>query len=257
MLLIISPSKTLDFSSQTIPAETSIPALLEQSQLLVNELIKYKPAKLTKLMNINPKLAQLNFERYQEWQLPFTTENAKPALIAFKGDVFNGIQTDSMSEEDFAFAQQHLRILSGLYGVLKPLDLIQPYRLEMGTALKFKRNNNLYDFWKEKIASLIISEIETHEVKVIINLASKEYFKSIEKYLLAKGIRIITPEFKENKNGEFKFVHILGKRARGLMTRFSIDKKMNDPEKMKLFDYEGYFYNDLLSSENDWVFTRG
>lgn len=257
MLIILSPAKTLDFSSQTIIKESSIPALLDKSQMLVDELKKYKPAKLAKLMNINPTLAQLNFERYQEWQVPFAPENAKQALLAFKGDVYNGIQAESLTDEDFAYAQQYLRILSGLYGILKPLDLIQAYRLEMGTSLKFKRNKNLYDFWKDKIASLIISEINMHDVKVIINLASKEYFKSIEKYIQVKGIRIITPDFRENKNGEYKFVHIFGKRARGLMTRFIIDQKIKDTRNIKLFDYEGYFYNDLMSSENDWVFTRG
>ncbi|MEZ5084513.1 MAG: peroxide stress protein YaaA [Bacteroidales bacterium] len=257
MLIIISPAKTLDFSPTDIIKETSQPPLLEKTQILVNELKKYKAAKLARLMNINPKLAQLNFERYQEWELPFTTENAKQAILTFKGDVYNGLQADSMSEKDFAYAQQHLRILSGLYGVVKPLDLIQAYRLEMGTPVKFRKWKNLYNFWGNSIASLIISEIEKHDEKIIINLASKEYFKSIEKFIQEKGIRIITPDFKENKNGEYKFIHILGKRARGLMTRFIIDTKITDPEEIKLFDYEDYFYNDRMSAENNWVFTRG
>jgi len=236
--------------------QTSItnPHFLAESEKLVTVLKKYKPSKLADLMKINPKLAQLNFERYQEWQLPFSPENAKIALLSFQGDVFRGIDAASFQNEEFDFAQKHLLILSGLYGILRPLDLIQAYRLEMGTRLKIGRNNTLYEFWKNKIADFTLEQLKQQKESVIINLASKEYFKAIEPGLGSS--QIITPIFKENRDGTFKFIHTLGKRARGLMCRFIIQNKITDIEKIKLFDSEGYYYNDKLSSTSEWVFTR-
>lgn len=252
MLTILSPAKTLNIDKQELVSEYTIPAFLEHSERLVLELKKYSPKKLSALMKINSKLAQLNYERYQDWQKPFNPDNAKQTILSFKGDVYTGLDAETFSQEDFDFAQDHLAILSGLYGVLKPLDLMQPYRLEMGSALKTRKWKNLYEFWgnsiTEKIEQMLSGE-------TLINLASQEYFKAIDQKVLKS--RIITPVFKENRNGTYKFVHIFGKKARGLMTRFIIQNKITDPQQIKLFDLEGYFYNDPLSNESEWVFTRG
>lgn len=231
-----------------------MPQLLPEAEKLVSVIKKYKPAKLASLMQINPKLAQLNYERYQEWSLPFSEKNAKAALMSFQGDVYRGIDAASFDVSDFDFIQDHLLILSGLYGVLRPLDMMQAYRLEMGSHLKVGRSNSLYAFWKNKIADLIVQEVKNHKEPVIVNLASQEYFKAIESGL--GNIQIITPIFKEYRDGNFKFIHTLGKRARGLMTRFIICNKISEVEKIKLFDLEGYYYNDNLSSDFEWVFTR-
>lgn len=252
MLTILSPAKTLNFEKQVLVFEYSIPSFIEDSERLVLELKKYSVKKLSVLMKINSKLAQLNYERFQSWQPPFSASNAKQAILTFKGDVYHGLEADSFSQEDFEFAQQNLVMLSGLYGVLKSLDLIQPYRLEMGTKLKTRKWKNLYEFWGDKI-TLAINEMIADDV--LINLASNEYFKVIKKDLL-KG-KIITPTFKEYRDGDYKFVHIFGKKARGLMARFIIQNKITDPDQIKLFDLEGYYYNDRLSNEFDWVFTRG
>lgn len=252
MLTILSPAKTLNFEKQVLVFEYSIPSFIEDSERLVLELKKYSVKKLSVLMKINSKLAQLNYERFQSWQPPFSASNAKQAILTFKGDVYHGLEADTFSQEDFEFAQQNLVMLSGLYGVLKSLDLIQPYRLEMGTKLKTRKWKNLYEFWGDKI-TLAINEMIADDV--LINLASNEYFKVIKKDLL-KG-KIITPTFKEYRDGDYKFVHIFGKKARGLMARFIIQNKITDPDQIKLFDLEGYYYNDRLSNEFDWVFTRG
>lgn len=252
MLTILSPAKTLNLDKQELVSEYTLPVFIKDSERLVTVLKKYSVKKLSELMKINSKLAQLNYERYQEWNPHFNTENAKQALLSFKGDVFTGIGAETFSKEDFNFAQQNLAILSGLYGLLKPLDLMQAYRLEMGTPLKTRKWKNLYDFWGDKISILVNEMLEGD---VLINLASNEYYKAINKDLL-KG-SIITPTFKENRNGTYKFVHIFGKKARGLMTRFIIQNKITDPNEIKLFDLEGYYYNDRLSTEFEWVFTRG
>jgi len=254
MLLIISPAKTLKMEPVEVQLPRSYPYFLEEAQKLVNVLKKYKPAKLAKLMHINPALARLNFERYQEWQPGITTFQSKPAILSFTGEVFRGIDAESFTADDFLFIQDHLFILSGLYGALRPLDLIQPYRLEIGTPLKFSRNRNLYDFWKNKIAKFTMAHMDSQQQKVLVNLASREYFKSIESHL--KQTRVITPVFKENRDGVFKFIHTYGKRARGLMTRFVVQNKIREAEKIKMFDLDGYYYNEQLSSTNEWVFTR-
>lgn len=252
MLTILSPAKTLDLEKQELISAYTIPVFLDDSERLVIELKKYSAKKLSALMKINAKLAQLNFERYQEWTPQFNTRNAKQAILSFKGDVYNGLGAETFGTEDFDFAQQNLAILSGLYGLLKPLDLMQAYRLEMGTPLKTRKWKNLYNFWGDKITSLINDMLRKD---VLINLASHEYFKAINKDILTG--KIITPVFKENRDGTYKFVHIFGKKARGLMARFIIQNKITDPNQIKLFDLEGYYYNDRLSNEFEWVFTRG
>ena len=252
MLTILSPAKTLNLDAQELVSEYTIPIFIDDSERLAMELKKYSVKRLAELMKINSKLAQLNYERYQSWGQPFIPSNAKQAILTFKGEVYNGLGANTFSLEDFDFAQQNLIMLSGLYGVLKSLDLMQPYRLEMGTQLKTRKWKNLYDFWGDKITEAINQMLDND---VMINLASNEYFKAINQDLLIG--KIITPVFKENRNGTYKFVHIFGKKARGLMARFIIRNKITDPEQIKLFDLEGYYYNDRLSKQDEWVFTRG
>ncbi len=252
MLTILSPAKTLNLEKQELVSEYTIPAFINDSEQLALELKKYSAKKLGELMKINSKLAQLNFERYQEWSSHLNPENAKQSILSFKGDVYTGLGAETFGQDDFDFAKDNLAILSGLYGVLKPLDLMMPYRLEMGTPLKTRKWKNLYDFWGNKITEVINKLVKDD---VLINLASQEYFKAINQNSL--NVRIITPVFKENKNGTYKFVHVFGKKARGLMTRFIIQNKITNPDQIKLFNLEGYYYNDRLSTKLDWVFTRG
>ncbi|MCF8379190.1 MAG: peroxide stress protein YaaA [Bacteroidales bacterium] len=255
MLILISPAKTLDLSAKELIAEPGIPVFLDKADTLVQVLKKYSANRLSKLMKVSPQIANLNFERFQEWTIPFTLQNAKQTLLTFKGEVYNGIQAETLNKEDWMYTDQHLLILSGLYGLLKPSDLILPYRLEMSTALKFRKYKNLYDFWEDRIANQVLEYLEPHDQRVIINLSSKEYFKAVDRYL--KEVRVITPEFKEARGETYKFVHTLGKKARGLMTRFIIDHKISDPEHIKAFDSEGYVFNPNLSKGHNWVFTRG
>jgi len=215
---------------------------------------KKKSAQLAKLMDISPKLAELNFQRFQTWALPFTPENSWQSVLMFNGDVYQGLKAENFSASDFEIAQQKLRILSGVYGLLKPLDLIQPYRLEMGTNVSVARKKNLYDFWKAKITTKLNQELEQTDQKLLINLASNEYFSAIDTKKLKA--RVITPSFKKNKNGKYQMVSFFAKRARGLMSRFIIQNNISDPEELKAFDSEGYYFNNQLSGVNDWVFTR-
>lgn len=254
MLVVLSPAKSLDFSSRDHSIDFSQPVFNEEAGVLASVLKKYTARRLATLMKINPKLAQLNFERYQEFGLEGNEQNTKHALLSFRGDVYLGIDAASLNQQDLLYAQDHVRILSGLYGVLKPLDLIQAYRLEMGSALKFRRFKSLYQFWGNKVADSVREEANV-KGNVLINLASQEYFKVLNGNL--GDLEIITPTFKDFKNGEYKFIHVFGKKARGLMTRFIIDRKITNPEEIKLFDYEGYYYNDRMSKGNEWVFTRG
>jgi len=205
-------------------------------------------------MGISPKLAQLNFERFINWQLPFSTDNAKQALLAFKGDVYTGLDAYSLNEDELQTAQNDLRILSGLYGVLKPLDLIQAYRLEMGKKLQTKKGNNLYEFWGDKITKEINKSLIAKNDKYLINLASNEYFKAVVKKKVKA--EIITPVFKDFKNGQYKVISFFAKKARGLMTRFIIQNKITDPEHLKAFNSEGYNFNPQLSKNTELVFTR-
>ncbi|HKL07724.1 MAG TPA: peroxide stress protein YaaA [Bacteroidales bacterium] len=254
MITIISPAKTLDYYNTIHTNKYSQPELLDDSEILAEALKKFSKNELAKLMDINPDLASLNYERYLQWKKPFTPENAKQALAVFKGQVFIGLEAKSLTNDELLFAQEHLRILSGLYGVLRPLDLIQPYRLEMGTSLKNKRGKNLYDFWGTKITDFINKELSEQKNKVLINLASNEYFKAIK----SKKINgeIITPVFKESKGNGFKVVAVYAKTARGLMSRFILRNKVEEPDHLKAFDSNGYLFNQDLSSEKEWVFTR-
>ena len=254
MITVISPAKKLNFKTPSNLDGFSLPEFLEDSRLLINELRKLNPRDISKLMNVNDEIAMLNFERNLAWKTPFTPDNAKQAVLAFNGQAYIGLNASTFSGKDFVFAQKHLRILSGLYGILKPLDLIQAYRLEMGIQLKNKKGKNLYEFWGDKITDFINAELEKQKNNVLINLASKEYFKSVKTKKI-KG-EIITPVFKEQKGNNFKVVFVYAKHARGLMSRFIIQNKIEEPEDIKAFDSEGYLFNRDLSTEKEWVFTR-
>ncbi|MCF8373175.1 MAG: peroxide stress protein YaaA [Bacteroidales bacterium] len=255
MLIVISPAKTLDMEGSPVIEKYSEPDYLKEAKRLITQLKKLKPHQLANLMDISPKLVDLNYSRYRAWSVPFSKENAKQAILAFRGEVYTGIDADSLALEDFDFAQDHLRILSGLYGVLKPLDLIQAYRLEMGINFQTPKWNDLYDFWGTKITRRIQSDLKNQGDDILINLASIEYYRSINsKKLKAK---IITPTFKDFNKGEYKMISIYAKKARGLMTRFIIQNKLSAPEQLKLFDAEGYFFNEEFSKGNMLVFTRG
>jgi len=254
MLTVISPAKTLDFESPTVTEAHTQPAHLTQSRKLVRRLRELSAGDLSKLMSVSDDLATLNRDRYKRWKTPFKPENARQALFAFKGDVYIGLDAYSMQAGDLEFAQDHLRILSGLYGLLRPLDLMQPYRLEMGTRLDTDQGSNLYQFWGERITRSLNQELKQSNADTLINLASGEYFKSIKPSLLKADI--ITPAFREYRDGEYKFIQFFAKKARGLMARYLVDQRIDEPEGLKGFDYEGYRYNASLSSASDWVFTR-
>lgn len=249
MLAVISPSKTQDFEPTQIDAFTQT-RQIKQSQVLVDLLKDKTQDDIASLMSISDKLSKLNFDRFQTFSTPFTPGNAKQALLAFKGDVYNGIDAPSLSLDDLAFAQQHLRMLSGLYGVIRPLDLIQPYRLEMGTKLKNNQGKNLYDFWGNQISNVLNED----ESEVIINLASNEYFKGIDKKAL--NAKIINIAFKELKNDAYKIIGIYAKRARGLMVNYMIKNRLTKPESLKDFNIEGYQFRQEMSDDLTWVFTR-
>ncbi|MEZ5196061.1 MAG: peroxide stress protein YaaA [Bacteroidales bacterium] len=256
MIVLISPAKSIDFNKQISINKFTIPELLDHSEILITELKKKSPNKLMDMMKVSSKLAYLNYERFQQWQTPFTTENARQAVFVFSGEVYTGLKVDSFSKSDLEYAQLHLGILSGLYGFLRPLDLIQPYRLEMGTSFKTKKWKDLYHFWGTQITDSIQSKLDTGAYKpILINLASNEYFKALQTERL--NAQIVTPVFKEFHNGAYKFMSVFGKKARGMMAAYIIKNKIQDPEQLKLFDMEGYYYNDRLSSEIEFVFTRG
>lgn len=254
MIILLSPAKSLDFET---PAKTTLetqPEFLNDSERLVKKLKKLSSQKIGSLMGISPALSDLNYERYQNWKLPFTTENAKPCSLAFTGAVYQGWGAKELNDEALLFAQNHVRILSGLYGILKPLDLIQPYRLEMGTRFEVTpKVKNLYVFWKKKLTEHLNETIEKGNGEVV-NLASNEYFKAID----AKTINgnIITPVFKDLKNGEYKTIMTFAKLARGYMTRYAIDHRITAAEELKGFNMEGYSYSENMSSETEWVFVR-
>ena len=254
MLIVISPAKTLDFETPPKVPTFTIPDFLDDSAELIDELRAYEPYRLGDLMGISSKLADLNSNRYHDWSLPFTADNAKQSVLAFKGDVYAGLDADNLNADDLQFAQAHLRILSGLYGVLKPLDLMQPYRLEMGTKLKNRRGKDLYDFWDDRINKTLNVELAGQDNPVLVNLASNEYFKSVKPEKL--NARIITPTFREERNGDYKFISFTAKKARGLMSRYMIRKRLSDPEELRGFDLEGYRYNADLSGADKPVFTR-
>ncbi|WP_206483775.1 peroxide stress protein YaaA [Thalassotalea sp. G2M2-11] len=254
MLLVVSPAKNLDYESPLVTQKYSQPQLLSESERLIEQCKTLTPADIASLMGISDKLAGLNAARFGQWSTPFTPENARPAVLAFNGDVYTGFDAASLTEKDFEYAQQHMRILSGLYGLLKPLDLMQAYRLEMGTKLANERGANLYQFWGDIITNKLNEALEQQGDNVLINLASNEYFKSVKKKLLAA--EIITPAFKDWKNGQYKMISFFAKKARGLMARYIIEHQINDVQGLKKFAVAGYQYNAELSKGNDWVFTR-
>jgi uncharacterized protein len=254
MITVISPAKSLDFESKLATPKHSQPLFLEQSKALIEQLRHLQPQDIASLMKLSDKLATLNFDRFQNFSTPFSPTNARAAVLAFQGDVYQGMDAASFSTADFNFAQKHLRILSGLYGVLRPLDLIQPYRLEMGTRFKNNAGTNLYQFWADQLNQQIQSEVDQQKQKVLINLASNEYFKAVKAKQLS--CRIITPQFKDFKNGQYKMISFFAKKARGYMSRYIIQNKIENPEALKAFDLEGYYYDPKSSSENDWVFLR-
>ncbi|APG65017.1 hypothetical protein LPB136_06445 [Tenacibaculum todarodis] len=252
MKIIISPAKSLDFESKVPTSLHTEPQFLEQSEKLNKKLKTLSRKKLSELMKISDDLAALNYERNQTWETPFTPDNAKQAIYAFTGAVFQGIDVNSLSEEKLPVLQDNLRILSGLYGLLKPLDLIQPYRLEMGTRLKVGRTENLYKFWGDEIANALNEEISDDEL--FINLASSEYFKAVNKKVLK--VPMITPVFKDLKNGEYKIVMTYAKKARGLMVRYIIENNVKTIEELKGFNVDKYRFSEGMSNETELVFTR-
>jgi len=255
MLILISPAKKLDFDSLPQTDDFSMPNCLPDSSELIKTLRPYSVAQLEKLMHLSNNLAQLNHDRYHDWSLPFTPQNAKQAILTFKGDVYAGLNIESFSDEQLEFTQDHLRILSGLYGLLRPLDLMQPYRLEMGTRLENQRGKNLYDFWGSQITQLINQQLQQCNSDVLLNLASNEYFKAVKQKEI-EG-QLITPVFKEKRDdGSYKIIGIYAKKARGMMSAFILKNKLEDVEQIKHFKEAGYCYNKELSNDSDWVFSR-
>jgi hypothetical protein len=254
MLLLISPAKTLDFDSPLPNVRPTQPDHLAEAARLVAVLRARSPAELSELMHISPALGALNADRFGAWQTPFTPANARPALYAFRGDVYQGLQADTLGSRDIQWAQRHLRILSGLYGLLRPLDLIQAYRLEMGTRLAFDGFRNLYEFWAPRLTTAVNAELARTRHPVLLNLASQEYFGAIDRKAVAA--RIVTPTFKELRNGRYQFLSMFGKRARGLMARYVIERRMTAPDDLQAFDVDGYRFAPELSQGDDWVFVR-
>ena len=254
MITILSPAKKLNEDKKNSLADYTVPQFLEDSKVLVDELRKLNPDEIRELMNVSRNIAELNYERYLRWSTPFSPENATHALFTFKGQAYQALKAEDFTNQDVAFAQDHLRILSGLYGLLRPLDLIQPYRLEMGTALKNSRGNDLYEFWDDKITGALNEVLSDHKQKVLLNLASNEYFKSIHPDQLEATI--ITPVFKEQKGDQYKTIAVYAKMARGMMTRYIIKNRIDDPRDIRGFDWEGYVYSPSMSTEGKWVFVR-
>jgi len=255
MLLILSPAKTIDFNKEITTDQFSFPEHLNKTKQLIAVLKEKDTKQLGSLMKISPKLAQLNYERFQEWHAPFTPENAKPAVFVFKGEVYVGLNVDEFSKDDLAYVQNHLRILSGLHGTLRPLDLIQPYRLEMGIKLQAGKSKNLYEFWRPSNTLAIKKALSENDETVLVNLASDEYFKSLDQSKLKA--RIITPVFKDYKNGSYRFLSFYGKKARGMMAGFILKNRIKKTDDIKFFEEDGYFYNENLSKDDQFVFTRG
>lgn len=253
MLMVISPAKNLDYESELPTGKHSQPDFLDDACELIDQLKELEPHQVSNLMGISDKLGQLNAERFQSWHTPFTPDNARPAALAFNGDVYTGLDAGSFSDKEFEFAQQHLRILSGLYGILRPLDLMQPYRLEMGTRFENKRGKDLYAFWGSKITDELNRLLKADD-GVLINLASNEYFKSVRKKELDASV--ITPQFKDWKNGQYKMISFYAKKARGLMCRYAIQNGISNAEDLKGFNLDGYYFSAEQSDDKTWTFLR-
>ncbi len=254
MLILISPAKTLDFETPSVASKHSQPTMLDDSETLINILSTKPPLDLEKMMGISAKLAELNSERYHQWSRPFNKKNAKQAVLAFKGDVYTGLDAEEFSSENFAYAQEHLRILSGLYGVIRPLDLIQPYRLEMGTKLETPRGKNLYEFWGDSITKKLNSQLKKIGSKTILNLASNEYFKSVN--VKSLDAQVVTPVFKDWKNDKYKIISFFAKKARGSMSAWVLCNQISSLSKLETFDHDGYRYSVDQSTPDKPVFLR-
>lgn len=254
MLMVISPAKTLDYTSPLATEEYSQPRFLQQSSQLIEILRELSPSELAKLMKLSDKLAGLNVARFTEWQPEFTLENARQAILAFKGDVYTGLDAASLSAADFNYAQQHLRILSGLYGVLRPLDLMQPYRLEMGTRLENSKGKNLYEFWGDRLTESLNQCLAEQKSSILLNLASNEYFKAVKPKQL--NGTLVNVDFKDLKNDQYKIISFYAKKARGIMARYVIQHKINSTEALKDFTEQGYYYSAEQSKPNHLVFLR-
>lgn len=254
MIVVISPAKTLDFEEKDSNLPMSEPRFLDKSQEIIDEIINYDSYSLEKLMKISTKLATLNRDRFQKWTTSLDT--SKQALLAFRGEVYRGMDVGSLSHSELFYANEHLRILSGLYGVLRPFDGINEYRLEMGTKLKVNGLKDLYQFWDTTLEESLIEELKSHSNKTIINLASNEYFKAIEGLKNSDKVKVVTPIFKEYRNDKYKIITLNAKKARGMMTRYIIQNEIENIEDIKKFDIDGYSFNEDMSNENELVFTR-
>jgi len=254
MLMVISPAKTLDYETPPVTKRFTQPQHLDHAQELITQLREFSPAQIAELMHLSDKLAGLNAARFGSWTPKFTSKNAKQALLAFKGDVYTGMHAEDFSEDDFDFAQKHLRMLSGLYGVLRPLDLMQAYRLEMGTKLANPRGKDLYAFWGDNISGWLNQALKAQGDDVLLNLASNEYFSAVKRS--SQKTRIINTEFKDLKNGQYKIISFYAKKARGMMSRFVIQERINDPAALKQFDLQGYRFNADQSKPDTLVFLR-
>ena len=254
MIIVLSPAKTLDYEFESTH-EYSVPAFLNQSSKLIGELKEKEPKDIASLMGLSDKLATLNYDRYQSWSASKKVSvDSKPSMLVFKGDVYQGLKAEDLSKSEMKFAQKHIRILSGLYGILRPLDLMKPYRLEMGTKLQTSQGKNLYEFWGNKVQKNVLDELNNHKSDLLINLASKEYFTVLGK--LPEEINVVTPTFKDYKNGKYKIISFYAKKARGLMARWIIQNKVSDFESLSNFNLDGYKYSKAESTTTMPVFLR-
>lgn len=254
MFFVLSPAKNLNEKDPAPVSEFTQPDLLAESDILMQQLRELAPQQIAELMHVSDKIALLNAQRNAEWNTPFTPENAKQAVFMFNGDVYEGMDANTLNTDQIQYLQGRVRLLSGLYGLLRPLDLIQPYRLEMGTAFANLRGKNLYEFWGDIITNLLNDTLAQAGSNTLVNLASQEYFKSVNTKTLRA--RLITPIFKDEKNGKYKIISFYAKRARGLMVRYAAEHNITNPEMLKNFNYEGYAFNDAASNESEWVFMR-
>lgn len=254
MIITLSPAKTLDFSTPGPSSPHSMPEFGREATPIAEKMKKLTVNDLGSLLGISSKLAYLNHDRYQQWSLSDRIPEGRQAILAYKGDVYNGLRAWDLKISDHEWAQDHLRILSGLYGMLRPLDLIMPYRLEFATKLQVGKYKNLYEYWNKQLNRSLESLIQTEGSGILVDLASAEYSKALN--LKDHKLRVITPVFKEYRNGEYRFLSMFGKKARGMMARYIIQNKLEDPEGIKLFDDDGYSFNEQLSGGDEWVFTR-
>jgi len=256
MIIVLSPAKSLDYDTPAHIDTHTLPAFIDDASELIDGLRRLSPQQIGSLMSISDPLAHLNFQRYADWSTQFSTANAKQAVLAFNGDVYEGFDAKSLSAADLDYAQQHVRVLSGLYGVLRPLDLLQPYRLEMGTRFENARGKDLYAFWGERITHALNAQLEhnANSARVLVNCASTEYFKAVKPKKLAAPV--ITPVFEDWKGGRYKIISFYAKRARGLMARYAVENRIAEPEALKAFDVDGYAFDAAASNDSTWVFRR-